>query len=69
MASFEPASSIGGHYERLAKPSSREILLQISWDSIIKQMEFIKENVLHLKNPTKELKDGVYFTYGALASK
>ena len=30
MASFEPASSIGGHYERLAKPSSREALLQIS---------------------------------------
>ncbi|WP_419653323.1 IS200/IS605 family transposase [Thiolapillus sp.] len=27
MASFEPASSIGGHYERLAKPSSREALL------------------------------------------
>jgi len=30
MASFEPASSTGGQDERVAKPSSREALLQIS---------------------------------------
>ena len=38
-------------------------------DSIKKQMEFIRENAMHERSPVKELKNGVYFTYGILASK
>ena len=54
--------------EKIEKLEAEEGLTD-ALDSIKKQMEFIRENAMCKIDPVKELKSGVYFTYGIFASK